>query len=449
MTDDRRTDDDGDEVEVRDFVGERDNRARLALEAKRGARPMVTIVIGLAVALVIGGYILANVSKTLLSKTREVSFVVNDATGVVKGADEVRLKGIPAGTITKVELHGGRAVLTAKIQKKYGRIYRDAHVQLRPNTALQDMYLNIVDRGHKSAGALDGSGPLPAGQTEVPVSINDVLGVFKAPVRTRLNTLLDQLGHGLEDRGARLRTAFAQFVPFVDDAARISQQLADRAPLVKRLVHNTAVLTDTIASRQDQLNTLIASGSKTLTTLKDSSGNLGATLDALPPTLRAVDTSFTAVQGALPDVDAAVKALHPVAQQLPGALDDLRRLNRSAAPAVARLQTPVQKLVPLSAALRPVSHDLATAVDALQPQVPAINKLTRDLVLCQKGVIGFFQWNMSLGKYGDSRGPYPRGNLAVGAQSSSLLNDPDEFFGTSCAPGRPIAGRPAKFSDGQ
>jgi virulence factor Mce-like protein len=441
--------DDEPEIEVRDYVGARDHRARLALEARRGARPLVTIVIGAAVGLAIAGYIAANVSKTLLSKTREMSFVVNDATGVVKGADEVRIKGIPAGAITKVELHDGRATITAKVQKKYGAIYRDAHVQLRPNTALQDMYLNIVDRGTKAAGELAGSGPLPAGQTEVPVSINDVLGVFQAPVRVRLQTLLSQLGNGLQDRGARLRTAFAAFIPFVEDAGQISRQLAARAPMVKRLVHNAAVLTDAIAERQTQLATLVRSGSKTLTTLKDGRGDLGATLDALPPTLRAIDTSFTAVRGVLPDVDTAVRSLHPVAQQLPGALDDLERLNTSAAPAVRRLRTPVQKLVPLSAALRPVSHDLASTLDALQPQVPVVDKVTRDLALCKRGVVGFFQWNLSLGKYGDSRGPYPRGNLAVGAQSSSILNDPDEFFGSSCAPGRPIAGRPAKYSDGQ
>jgi phospholipid/cholesterol/gamma-HCH transport system substrate-binding protein len=434
---------------VLDFVGERNNRARLVLEAKRGARPMVTIVIGLAVGLAIAGYIAAHVSRTLLAKTREMSFVVSDATGVVKGADEVRVKGIPAGAITKVEVKDGHATITAKVQKKYGEIYRDAHAELRPNTALQDMYLNIVDRGTEAAGALGGSEPLPVGQTTVPVSVNDVLGVFKAPVRVRLQTLLAQLGGGLEDRGARLRTAFAQFVPFVEDAGRISRQLADRAPMVRRLVHNTAVLTATITARQEQLTTLLRSGSRTLTTLADARGGLGATLDALPPTLRSIDSSFTAVQGVLPDVDTAVRSLHPVAQRLPGALEDLQRLNASAAPAVDRLRTPVQRLVPLSAALRPVSHDLASTLDALQPQVPTIDKVTKDLVLCQKGVVGFFQWNMSLGKFGDSRGPYPRGNLAVGAQSSSVLNDPDEFFGKSCAPGRPIAGRPAKYSDGQ
>ncbi|MCW3016281.1 MAG: MCE-family protein Mce6D [Solirubrobacterales bacterium] len=437
------------EIEVRDRLSQRNGRRRLELEARRGAKPMVTVVLGVAVGLLVAGYIATHISKTLFSSTEQLAFVVDDATGVVKGVDEVRLKGIGIGRVTSIEIKDEHAVITAKVQKKYGEIYRNARAQLRPNTALQDMYLDIVDRGTTSAGVLRGSDPLAAGRTQVPVSIDEVLNVFQAPVRVRLATLLDQLGNGLVDHGARLRTAFAQFVPFIDRVGQVSRQLAVRAPMVRRLVGNTSVLSQTLGQRQEQLNTLVDSGSRTLTTLKDSSGDLGATLEALPPTLASVDSSFTAVRGVVGDVDGAMRALGPVADALPASLASLRGLNTSAAPAVRALQTPVQKLVPFTRTLKPLSSELAQAVDALQPQVHTVNKVTEDLVACKKGVIGFFQWNASISKLGDSRAPFPRGNLVAGAQSSSVLNDPDEFFPSSCAPGRPIGGRPAKPSDGR
>lgn len=445
----RPYDDGDDEIEVRDHLTQRGGRQRIVLEARRGARPLVTVLIGIAVGLTVGIYIAVHISSTLFSGKTEVSFVVDDATGVVKGVDAVRLKGIDIGRITNVEIKGQRAVITAKVQSKYGDIYRNARAQLRPNTALQDMYLNIVDRGTKDAGVLKGSRPLAPGQTEVPVGISDVLDVFQAPVRVRLQTLLDQLGNGLDDRGARLRTAFAAAVPFIERLGQVGHQLAIRAPMVRRLVHNTSVLTNDLGERQTELNRLVGAGSRALSTLKDSRGDLGATLDGLPPTLQALDSSFTAVRGVLPDVDRAVTALQPVADKLPGSLADLRELNGSAAPAIRALQVPVRRLVPLTAALRPVSHNAASAVDALLPQVHSIDKLTADLVACRKGVIGFFQWNASISKLGDARAPYPRGNLVVGAQSSSVLNDPSEFFPPSCAPGRPIGGRPATTADGR
>ncbi|WP_354698940.1 hypothetical protein DSM112329_04639 [Paraconexibacter sp. AEG42_29] len=441
--------DDDDELEVRDRLSQRGGRRRLELEARRGARPLVTVLIAAAIGLFVAGYIATHISKTLFSSTEELAFVVDDATGVVQGVDEVRLKGIGIGRITGIEIKDQRAVITAKVQKKYGDIYRDARVQLRPNTALQDMYLDIVDRGTERAGVLRGSRPLAAGRTAVPVGIDEVLNVFQAPVRNRLNTLLDELGNGLQDRGARLRAAFAEFVPFIDNVGRVSRQLARRAPMVRRLVHNTAKLTTTLGDRQQELGTLVDSGSRTLATLRDGRGDLGATLRALPPTMQSLDSSFAAVRGVVGDVDGAVRALDPVADALPSSLTALRALNKDAGPAVRALQTPVRRLVPFTATLRPLSRELASTVDALQPQIDTVNKVTSDLVACRKGVIGFFQWNASISKLGDSRAPFPRGNLAAGAQSSSVLNDPSEFFPSSCAPGRPIGGRPAKPSDGR
>jgi phospholipid/cholesterol/gamma-HCH transport system substrate-binding protein len=435
-------------IEPRDHLSARVNRNRLQIEARRGARPMVWVVLASILGLGVAGFIASNVSRTLLSKNREYRFAVTDATGVVKGADEVRLKGIAIGTVTKVQIEGTQAVLTAKVQKKYGQLYRNAHAQLRPNTALQDMYLDIVDRGTPDAGALKGSDPLPPAQTETSVNINDVLGVFKAPVRIRLQTLLDELSGGLADRGARLRTAFQAATPFVDELGNLSHQLAVREPMVRRLVHNTGVLTDTLAQDQKDLSRLVRTGSQTLITLKDGRGDLAGTLEALPPTLSSVDTTFTAVRGVLGDVDRAVRTLGPVAGTLPTALDALVRLDGSAAPAVRALQDPVGRLVPLSRSLRPLSADLSRAVTALQPQVGVVDKTTKDLASCQKGIVGFFQWNASISKLGDQNAAFPRGNLTAGAQSSSVLNDPSEFAPQACAPGRPIGGRPALPSDG-
>src|SRR4029077_15958802 len=139
-------------IEVRDRRTERINRARLALEAKRALRPAVVVLAGLAIGLACALYIGLHVSRTLLSSTFQVRFAVADASGIVPGLDEVRFRGIPAGSITNVQLIGGQPVGAAQIQDQYAPIYNDAQAQLRPNTALQDMYLDIVSRGTSTAG---------------------------------------------------------------------------------------------------------------------------------------------------------------------------------------------------------------------------------------------------------------------------------------------------------
>ena len=428
-------------IEVRDRRSDRINRARLGLELSRAVRPTIVVLAGAAIGLACALFIVLHVSRTLLSSTYQARFAVDNATGVIAGLDEVRFKGIPAGTITGVQLSGGHPVLTASIQQQYGPLYQNARAVLRPNTALQDMYLDIVDRGSPAAGRVSETQTLPSSQTQTSVSINDVLNVFRANERLRLRALLDNLGNGLKDRGAALRTAFVQLAPLLEVAGRISQQLAIRAPLTQQLVHNTALLTTELGRRQQQLRTLLNEGSATLTTLQNGSPDLAATLHELPPTLAAIDSSFAAVRGVLPNVNTAVTGLYPVADQLPTALTALRRLSSSATPAVQALRAPVQSLEPLAHALIPLSSNLSAAISTLAPQAATIDHTTADLAACKKGVQGFFQWNASISKFGDVRGPVPRGNLVLGAGSNSVINAPNEYTPQACTAGHPIGGR--------
>ncbi|MEA2170913.1 MAG: phospholipid/cholesterol/gamma-HCH transport system substrate-binding protein [Solirubrobacteraceae bacterium] len=428
---------------VRERRNDRFNRTRLKLELRRGAKPTAVVLIGIALAILIAGYITSKVSRTLFSSTEEVSFAVDDATGVLASQDEIRVKGIRAGTITNVRMADGHPLITAKVQKQYGPIYRNARAVLRPNTPLQDIYLDVLYRGTPDGGKATTDFPVPASRTQVAVRVDDVLSVFSPDVRDRLRTLLDQLGNGMADRGQSLRQVFVAAAPLLAAAGRLSDQLAARQPLVKRLVHNTAVLTQELGRRDDTLRTLVASGSRAVGTLQDGRADLDAILRELPGTLTAIDTSFTAVRSVTGDVDDALVALRPVADKVGPALTDLRQLSAVASPAVQKLQTPVTQLVPLAQALPPLTRNLSTAVSSLSTQTDTLSKVTRDLVTCKKGVQRFFQWNVSIVKFGDNRGASPRGNVAEGSPAS-LEAVP------ACTPGQALGGRPVDLEkDGQ
>lgn len=434
-------------LDPRDRISDRVNRARLHLELQRSVRPAVVVAISIAVGFALAVWTISHVSRSALSDTYEVKFEVADATAVRPNVNDVRLKGIPVGTITDVRIEDDRPVITAKVQRKYGELYRDARAQLRPETPLQDMYLDVVDRGTRQAGELTADEPLPRAQVQTPVSISEVLNVFQPSQRLRLRTLLDELGNGLDDRGAKLRSVFVETVPLLEAAGRISRQLAARRPLVRRLVRDAGTLTAELGRRDDSLRTLVREGSSTLTALQQRSGALDQTLRELPPSIRAIDTSFVAVRDVLDDVDGAVAALRPVARALPASLAGLRDLSEDAGPAVEALQRPVRDLVPFALSVRPLSADLDTAIERLRPQVDTIDRTTAVATKCKKGFQDFFQWNASISKFGDARGPAPRGNVVVGAQSSSVLNDPHEFAVESCTGGKVAGGRPVTKED--
>jgi virulence factor Mce-like protein len=434
-------------IDVRDRLTERVNRARIQLEARRAVRPLVVIALCGVLGLALMALVVSKVAPNLLSDTYEAKFELADATALTPGLHDVRLKGIPAGEVTKVAFEGNRPVATVRIQKEYGEIYRDVRAQLRPTTALQDMYLDIVDRGTPRAGKATADEPIPATQTATPVGAPEVLNMFRPTQRRRLRTMLDDLGNGMEDRGASLRAVFVEAVPLLRLAGDLSAELRARRPLVQRLVHNTAVLTGELGNNEEQLRRLLREGSTTLSTLQAGSGDLDATIRHLPGTLTRLDSAMTAVRSVVGDVDGAVTSLYPVADRLPESLAAVRSLSQDATPAVRALQRPVARLVPLARTLPPLSRGLSDAISTLLPQVPTVDKVTKGVAACKKGIQGFFQWNASISKFGDARGAIPRGNVTVGAQSSSMFSDPNEYAPQACSGGKPIGGRLPREGD--
>jgi len=435
-------------TEVRDRLGNRITTSRLKLEAQRAAGPIAVLLVAGALAALGVWWTWTHVDETAGRATYTVRFEVSDAFGVVPGVNDFRYRGIPAGTITKVERIDGDVVITAKIRKKYGPVYRDARAELRPVTPLEDFYLDVVDPGTRAAGKA-GDAPLAKGQTDTSVHVGDVLNTLRGTERARLRTLLDQLGNGSADRGVALRRSFAALEPFIAGAGELTDALAERRAATRRLVHNAAVLTTELGRRQRQLRTVVQAGSATLGTLQEGSPDLDATLRQLPPSLRSIRATFATVRGVLDDVDRGVGDLYPALDRLPAALKSLRLLNTNLAPAVAALQRPVADLVPFVRTLAPVSSDLDATLSALRPQVGAVDKVTTDLAKCKKAVQGFFQWDASLAKFADNRGPVPRGNLVFTRPAELALPGVGlrQPVGESCTPGVAIGGRPAEPRD--
>jgi ABC-type transporter Mla subunit MlaD len=418
-----------------DRITERVNIATLKLELKRALKPLIVMAIGLAATAAAADYILTNINGGI-GGTNSVQFEVADATGVVPGRAESRFYGIEAGLITNAEREHGHAVLTATIATKLGPIYRNAQAELRPNTALQDMYLDVTDRGTPSAGIAGPNDVIPMSQTQSPTNLADVLDLFQPDVRTQLNNILNDLGNGLQDRGADLRQAFIELAPLLTIAGNLSHQLADRATLTKQLVHNTAILSAVLASRSTQLHQLVTSGTSTLESLSTEGGvPLSETIDRLPATLAQIQSTLTGVDTLLPAVDHAIVNLTPVADRLPSGLTSLRALGISADPAMRKLETPVAKLLPLADQLQPFSNDLAGALQAIAPQVQDVNTATFAASHCTKQINQYMNWDASaMSKLSDSQGSMVRGNANFGFYADPTFKQSNFMAGTRCAP---------------
>jgi virulence factor Mce-like protein len=425
----------------RDRMTDRISRSRLKLELTRSTRPTLVVIIAAVIGLLAAGYAVTQMTPIGVGGGRTAKFALSDATAIRPGIHEVRFKGVKVGVISRVAFVDEQPVATVTIRRDAGPLYRDLRATLRPATALQDMYLDIVDRGTRRAGELRAGETVPASRTDMPVNIDDVLNALRPTVRARLRILLADLGGGIAGRGRALEAVFVQGSPLLRSAGRLSAALRARGPLLRQLVHDSRLLTGELASRDATLRRFVTDTAATLGTVGRRQADLDALLRELPPMLTGANSSLTALRAVVGDVDGAVTALRPVARGLPQALDGVGRLSDAAGPAVRALDPAVRDLAPLVGVLDPTARQLRSSVDTLLPQVPTLNKVTRGADDCEAGIRGFFQWNVSISKFGDRRGAVPRGNVVVGAQSSSILNDPHEYAPQACSGGRPIGGR--------
>jgi virulence factor Mce-like protein len=265
-------------------------RARLRLEARRAVTPLLMWFALAGIGLYAGFFLFSQLGIPLPWQ-HQYSFrvAVDDAKGVVPGSDQVRIAGVVVGKITAVNLEGSdppEPVLTVEVGQQYAPLYRNARAELRPNTPLDDMYLDIVSRGTSSAGVIGQGGELDADRTQTPVEIGQILDVFNASVRPRVEAAIDQSGIGLGDHGAQLREALVQLAPFLRSARRLSSEIATRQHETQMLVHNLNLMSAELAKRADQLNGLVVDAGSTFSAVGSAAGPLASTISELPSTLQ-------------------------------------------------------------------------------------------------------------------------------------------------------------------
>lgn len=409
-------------IRVRRHMSENFSVERLRLEARRSRGPLVVYLGIVILALGAGAVILRNINVQYpWSSPQQLRVVVDNAAGVKSGLNQVRISGVQVGKITSADLVGGRAVLSVSINDGQRPVYKDARFELRPQTALEDMYLNVVDRGTPAAGSAKTGEPIEAARTRTPVSASAVLNTFNGDTRARMETLMDELGVGLGDRGDQLRDAIVEILPFLQSARQFSSSIAQRGGQTRRLVRNLRLLTEELGTRDESLRSLVRRGATTVDALSANAPALDRLLAELPGFLEDVPPAFSVVRSGLDRVDPALDELRPTAAALDDGLQALDEIVRDADPALAALRKPVRDLQPLARNLPPTARDLDRAFAALQPVALRLDRVTRKISGCKTGVAGFFQWNPSVFKFSDNGGTVPRGDVSQGAESAGGL----------------------------
>jgi phospholipid/cholesterol/gamma-HCH transport system substrate-binding protein len=409
----------------------------------------VTILVLVAVALGIAGYILSNQRFYLPAWVPgigtdfyEVKAELPTAQAVVPGQGQtVNIAGVKVGEVGDVRLEDGRAVVTMQIKRKYAPIHRDATILMRPKTALKDMYL-ALDPGTPAAGDLPEGGHVGVGNTLPDVNPDEVLAQLDGDTRAYLQILINSGGRAFTDEpsavetgstqtaSADLREALKRFEPLASNGRKLSSQLALRRRNIRHVVHNFQLLTTALAGKDRQLASLIDSSNANFSALADEEAALREALRLFPSTLTQTATTLDKTSTLAAELGPTLQGLRPFARNLAPALEATRPFFRETTPIIRDQIRPFARDVqPTVRDLRSAATDLAPVTPALSRSFTVVNKIFNELAYDPPGASDSFLFWSAWGAHAatslftaqDAHGPIRRGVVMVNCPSYSVL----------------------------
>ncbi len=345
--------------------------------------PFLAIIGLVAIAVVVGGYILHEQRlrfPLLQEKPVRVNVALDNAQAVTPGQGQTaQVAGVKIGDIAEVSLKDGRAIVGLDIEPKYADlIHRDAKALLRPRTGLKDMYVQIFP-GKDGPPVKEGF-TIPVQSSLTDVDLDEILSTLDARTRDYVTLLANGAGEGLKGRGNDLARVFERFGPTVRDLSRVNHAVARERVSLRRLVTSLAQVNGTLARKPEDLTRLVDTGATTLRAFASEDANLRSSVTELAPTLQQATRTLNAVTPFAGELGPATRALLPAVRQLPGVNGAVAPFAREATPIVrTKIRPFVRKAQPVTKDLAPAARGLARAFPELDRDGKVLNDFTNML----------------------------------------------------------------------
>ncbi|BBX21036.1 mammalian cell entry protein [Mycolicibacter terrae] len=251
----------------------------------------------------------------------------------LKGGEDVRIAGIPVGTVKSVKLTPDNSVsVTFDVNKRY-QLYDSTRALIRYENLVGDRYLEIAS-GAGDLRKLPPGGTIAREHTQPALDLDALLGgmrpVLKGLDGNKINEISNAIIELLQGQGGAL-----------------SQMLA-----------NTSSFTTTLASRDQLIGDVINNLNTVLTTVDDKSEQFDATVDRLQQLITGLAQGKDAIAG----------AIGPLASVETDLTDTLRRTRRP-------LQGVIENARPLATVLDKRKQELNDVIDPLEENYLRLNAL--------------------------------------------------------------------------
>ncbi|MEA2185089.1 MAG: phospholipid/cholesterol/gamma-HCH transport system substrate-binding protein [Solirubrobacteraceae bacterium] len=344
---------------------------------RKNLGPLAAIIVLVAIAAVVGGYILHKQRLRfpfIEGETMRINVELDTAQAVTPGQGQTaQVAGVQIGDIGEVKLRNGRAVVGLDIKPEYkDLIHRDARAALRPRTGLKDMYVQIYPG--KTGPPVRAGFTIPLRSSLTDVNLDEILAQLDTRTRDYITLLANGGGEGLRGRGNDLARVFKRFGPTLRDLSRVNRAVASERVALRRLVTSLSQVNGALARKPDDLARLVNGASQTLRAVASEDGNLRDAVGELAPTLQQATGTLDATTPLARELGPATRALLPAVRRLESVNAAVSPFAREATPIVRDKVRPfVRKATPLARDLAPAARGLARAFPELDRNAKVLN----------------------------------------------------------------------------
>lgn len=244
---------------------------------------------------------------------------VADANGLYPGSD-VLIAGSRAGSVTDIRVSGTTALVYITVDPSEAPVHTDASVQIRPKSLLGERYVAL--NPGSAPGVLSSGTTLPAKQVSVSTDLQDVINTLDAPTRAKLQTLLLNLGPGVDGRGQDINQTLSSGRTDLDSLSQVAQTLGQRDQDLQTVIQALNQVLGELAQsdRRAQLGELIQNSNTLLANLSAQDATLKR---ALTETDAALARNDVALGGTGQNLNSIFMTLDPLVQNTGVLTNDL------------------------------------------------------------------------------------------------------------------------------
>ncbi len=235
----------------------------------------------------------------------------------------VMVGGHPVGSVSDISLtDNNQARIRVDVDQELHE-GTTAVVRATSLSGVANRYISLSP-GPNSAPALPDGGELGSIATTSPVDLDQFFNTFTPRMRKGLSDFIQGNAAIWDGKGPEANRAFKYFSPALTQTTLWLREFNADQRALTRFVADSARLSTTVASRGDELTSLISNSNQSFGAIAAENRSLSQALGALPGTLRQANTTFVNLRAAFDDLDPLVEASLPATKDLAPFLHDLQ-----------------------------------------------------------------------------------------------------------------------------